>query len=1303
MKRLFTYILALSLLPQITSAAVIGGKTEGTFAVSAKGDATYTIPLTIMKGMSDFKPELSLFYDSNAESGIMGQGWSIKGMHAITKVSKCKHFDGTSQGTAYALDGMRLLETDDANGQLYYRTEYDRGDSISITSYQNNAPATFEVKTMDGCTYRYGGATGRYPLNRNVNQWALVYAQDALGNYISYTYDQNGGLYPTSITYGRNIHGTAGVDCTILFTYDSSTPKSLTKITCKYNENIYRSYTFEYENSPSYLTKITEGGRSTTTFAPTTFEWDNPTNPWVERRIISITDGLGATESYVYDNLNGTIYSPYPSFPKDSPFRELQHGERTVIVSRTESTPTDSRTTNYHYASGIYHKEGKGFLGFEEITARLSTGVRTETTRTLNENFCAFLPEDVIQYSHEWGQQLAWDFYDRPTMESAGGKAYRIKNLARVNSTAEGGYEEIHEDWYNTNGLLFWKRFSDGLVDVYDNVTAYWECPIDTIRIKGLPSEVTTRRYSLFSDYADDDEYEVYETTSYERDPNTGLILKETKRRSGELMSTNGYSYNEYGQVTRHWTVAYNSTDTLVTTYEYNAKGQLSKETNPLGQFKTYNYNLTTGMLLSVYDFNRAGTSYTYDNMLRETRKENNISSIVKTWVRADYGDGAYGIKVKETGKAPITTYYDAWNRKVAERTEHAYITTYTDYKYNSIGKVGFVSFPHKKTESDSLGTTYTYDDDWTYFLTRTEDSNGKIKTWEYESGRAFDITSCIDGVESEIDHILPDVLYGVYENGGSVQYTYNIDGNILKIISRYPQTNNEEEEDDLEKETNFKYDKCGRLIRITDENGVTKEFTYDANGYPKKVSIGNSFVETNYDKYGRLLSKTWKEENEDPHTVTYTYNTDLNKKHLVAKEQGDNYTYTYTYDTYGKLTGKCNSVSSDTQTEFANIGIQYSDRNISRKTCIMGVDESRSITESFSYTNNELKADTLNGAELWRITAQNRWGEVTRNSSIKYVFDDYGHMLSMKRNNLYPNYTALYKSFTYDLQTGNMVEKDSVSYTYDNMNRLTGWGEDTFAYDNKGNITQQPYVGDFAYENFRLKEFTEASDFHCDDSLKISYYQALGRPKSIKNDNYMAEFSYDGDGNRILMKVYKKVSGQYQPYLTRYYLDENVEVNVDSVGNRAGFYYANGDRQTASEILVVKPNSNYNSWRVIRDNTGSIFQYERGYFQKHYFSYNPWGVRTTLDDPTNFYKPGDSLGDCPFYRTYRGYEDLWMFGLLLDKTRLYDPYQGRYLSPDPVYNITGDPFDHNPYVFSKNNPFRNPDTFSKNNPFKKF
>ncbi|MBO4839967.1 MAG: hypothetical protein J5524_02590 [Bacteroidaceae bacterium] len=60
-----------------------------------------------------------------------------------------------------------------------------------------------------------------------------------------------------------------------------------------------------------------------------------------------------------------------------------------------------------------------------------------------------------------------------------------------------------------------------------------------------------------------------------------------------------------------------------------------------------------------------------------------------------------------------------------------------------------------------------------------------------------------------------------------------------------------------------------------------------------------------------------------------------------------------------------------------------------------------------------------------------------------------------------------------------------------------------------------------------------------------------------------------------------------------------------------------------------------------------------------------------------------------PFYRTYTGHEDLWMFGLINANARLCDPYLGRYLSPNTNYSVTGGPLDHNPYTFSNNNPFR--------------
>ncbi len=91
-------------------------------------------------------------------------------------------------------------------------------------------------------------------------------------------------------------------------------------------------------------------------------------------------------------------------------------------------------------------------------------------------------------------------------------------------------------------------------------------------------------------------------------------------------------------------------------------------------------------------------------------------------------------------------------------------------------------------------------------------------------------------------------------------------------------------------------------------------------------------------------------------------------------------------------------------------------------------------------------------------------------------------------------------------------------------------------------------------------------------------------------------------------------------------------------------------------------------------------------------FSYSPWGVRTHIGDETHFYQPGVKFfgnSYCPIYRTYTGHEDLWMFGLINANARLYSPYLGRFVSPDPLLNSEGSAWDYNPYVYANNNPYR--------------
>ena len=81
------------------------------------------------------------------------------------------------------------------------------------------------------------------------------------------------------------------MDCTILFNYENRTDsvptylfgeqrylkKRLKSIVCKYDGNIYRTYTLNYAEAIfSHLTSVTETGTGSSTVPPTTFEWEVP-------------------------------------------------------------------------------------------------------------------------------------------------------------------------------------------------------------------------------------------------------------------------------------------------------------------------------------------------------------------------------------------------------------------------------------------------------------------------------------------------------------------------------------------------------------------------------------------------------------------------------------------------------------------------------------------------------------------------------------------------------------------------------------------------------------------------------------------------------------------------------------------------------------------------------------------------------------------------------------------------------------------------------------------------------------------
>jgi hypothetical protein len=234
---LFTACVALSSNAQTT----VAGKLAGQFSVSPSGAATYRLPIQIPPGIAGMQPKLELVYNSQSGGGMLGAGWSLSGLSAITHCPRTPVQDGArgsinfDADDRFCLDGQRLILVSGTYGAAgsEYRTELDIFSKITAVGTAGNAPASFVVKTKSGLTHEYGNtedarieAQGK----STPRVWAQNRSADIKGNYltISYTEDSvKGAYYPAQIQYGGNTAAGVAPSNTIAFGYDTSVDSSM--------------------------------------------------------------------------------------------------------------------------------------------------------------------------------------------------------------------------------------------------------------------------------------------------------------------------------------------------------------------------------------------------------------------------------------------------------------------------------------------------------------------------------------------------------------------------------------------------------------------------------------------------------------------------------------------------------------------------------------------------------------------------------------------------------------------------------------------------------------------------------------------------------------------------------------------------------------------------------------------------------------------------------------------------------------------------------------------------------------------
>ena len=174
---------------------------EGSAFVGKDGSANYTIPISSLAGINNLVPNLSIGYNSNVSNGMLGLGWNINGLSAITRISKTFFKNGDFTGVnldgndRFALDGNRLVLTNSqstygADG-VEYSTEAEMYERIISHEQDGTGPKWFEVKTGNGSTIEYGKTDDakQYPISTStVFCWYISRITDINGNYINFHY-----------------------------------------------------------------------------------------------------------------------------------------------------------------------------------------------------------------------------------------------------------------------------------------------------------------------------------------------------------------------------------------------------------------------------------------------------------------------------------------------------------------------------------------------------------------------------------------------------------------------------------------------------------------------------------------------------------------------------------------------------------------------------------------------------------------------------------------------------------------------------------------------------------------------------------------------------------------------------------------------------------------------------------------------------------------------------------------------------------------------------------------------------------
>lgn len=974
----------------------------------------------------------------------------------------------------------------------------------------------------------------------------------------------------------------------------------------------------------------------------------------MEAMLTGMVNSLGVVEKNTYKQLDSNLdfYSP----GNDAVYPFVNANEPLAVLASTETYINGKKTNSkdYNYENAVFHRQGLGFCGFESVSCYDERGLNF---------YHKYDPYNFGILKHELTPQFDRTFtynikvsYNKLLELFVSNKTEKdlLKNISSVSNYKDNGLGSVYtENTVYNDGISIDKEF-------------HYSYKLDVE--PGYHRGILTIKETTIS--KGEDTYTEHES----RNTNEFLVPTSiTYYKNDKAVQMDRYEYDSFGNITKKRVSPFVSGSYQDTTYTYNAYGQISSITNPLGLTEKFYYD-SYGRKERVEDCRGGITKYEYDGFGHQTSvsyPDGTSSKIVYSWETSNNANAVYSLTETITGKPKVTTFYDALNRKVRQsdvRFDSSIVNT--DFEYDVHGNLSRQSLPYTGN-NPSYWNTYDYDtfDRMTSFV----EASGKKTTYEY-SGNSVTVVS--EKLSSKKSYDSLGRLTSVNDLNGTITYNLDAEGKPMSVVAP-----------DKTKIV-IEYDSYGRRISLSDPSAGTTLYEYSNHSMPvKETNANGKSISYKYDEHFRLIKKTSPEFSTD-----YTYN-DFGDISEMSSTNGTS--KSFSYDNFGRLKSLTTKGLDNT---WLRKDYTYADGNIStiKYTSHNGL----LTTENYLYSNGYLCEGKINGTtSIFKLISENVFGMPTKvktgNITRQYTYTEYGMPASRTASG--PNMVYQDVEYNYDVMTSNLLSRKDCTrnlkedFEYYGQNCLVDYGDDFVDYNSNGTILYKSDAGAFAYDNSTKPHAMSTGYFNegvLSDIGQVISYTSFSRPSSIQQGSKSVTFDYDCDYNRV------RTTMDGQPRVYKYYygdcyeLIKSVEDDLLGGSTEKESLYLFGNYYKASAVYQKEGNAD-NILFMLHDNIGSIthvIDSKNNYSLLNEYSYNPWGNPRNPDNQEIDYS-NSFIAD--LQRGYTGHEHLSSFGLINMNARLYEPASSNFLSPDPFVQMPECSLNFNRYIYALNNPFK--------------